>query len=155
MQSFFKRGNKRAPSEDTEATNPGMQHTQDQSSTPTLLNQAIPTAIPPMNGSEVIDPGNSEKGNRESIHALQGTLNNDAEKHLTSPSSDVKALLDDVDPQAAHILADKNERQDARTSATPTEDEDAEGYLKGFPLYMAYLAMLLSIFLVSLDFTIM
>jgi hypothetical protein len=143
MQSLFKRG-KRPPS-DLETTDTPSHHPEEQSNTPTLLNQPIPTAVPPMNGTEKLD----------SIHALHGTVTNDAEKYLTSPSSDVKPLPDDADAHAAHLHADANEKQDRRVSTTQTEDEDAAGYLKGFPLYMAYLAMLLSIFLVSLDFTIM
>jgi hypothetical protein len=91
----------------------------------------------------------------EKLGATHFENGNDAEKYLTSPSSDVKPLPDDADPHAAHSHADANEKQDRRVSTTQAEDEDAAGYLKGFPLYMAYLAMLLSIFLVSLDFTIM
>jgi hypothetical protein len=153
MPSFFKRG-KRPPS-DLETSDTPSHHAGEQSSTPTLLNQPIPTAVPAMDGTEKLDPTHYENGNRESVHTLQGTVTNDAEKYLTSPSSDVKPLPDDTDSHAAHLHADANEKQDRRVSTTQAEDEDAAGYLKGFPLYMAYLAMLLSIFLVSLDFTIM
>lgn len=155
MQSFFKRGRDRPLKSDLEATDKPFQLAEEQSSTPTLLNQPIPTAVPPLGDAEKPHPGHYEDANRESFHSLRGTETNDVDKYMTSPGSDIKPLQDEVDPLAAPQQADANEKQDARPAATREEVEDEAGYLKGVPLWTAYLAMLLSIFLVSLDFTIM
>lgn len=155
MSSFFKRGRNRPLTTDLETTDMPVQHVDEQSNTPTLLNQPIPTAVPAMDAIEKPSMAHHENANRESFHTLEGTVTNDAEKYITSPSSDVKPLPNDVDPLTAHAEANIIEKQDARTATTREEVEDEAGYLKGLPLWMAYLAMLLSIFLVSLDFTIM
>lgn len=155
MQSLFKRGHKRPPSSELEVSAGSLQQPDQPSATPTLLNHPIPTAITPMNATEKSQTAHLETADHGSFHSLQVTDTNNAQTYAHSPASDTKALPTDTDPVRAHVRANSIEKQDARSGATPTDREDSEGYLKGIPLWLAYLSMLMSIFLVSLDFTIM
>lgn len=129
---------------------PANEHGDIQSSTPTLLE------VPVSDLSHGAHSSTREKAaDEQSFHSLDATKSNDAAKYPTSPESDLKTLPSATDPVLAHLQADSNEKQDARVADGATDREDEEGYLKGLPLWMAYLSMLLSIFLVSLDFTIM
>lgn len=139
MFSRFKNSRKQANADQDPATT--NQNGDVESITPTLLDDHTTKT---QQGAHL---ETREKGADEhSYHA-------DAAKYLTSPESDLKELPDTTDPVTAHDQTDSNEKQDAKTA--PTTEEDTEGYLKGIPLWLAYLSMLLSIFLVSLDFTIM
>jgi hypothetical protein len=140
MFSRFKTGRKQADDLKHDPTTVN-QNGDVESITPTLLDD------PTSRFHHAADSTTREKGVDEHSH------HDDVGKYVTSPESDFKEPPDTNDPVLAHEQADSNEKQDAKT-APPTE-EDSEGYLTGIPLWLAYLSMLLSIFLVSLDFTIM
>lgn len=143
MFSKFKASRKQA-APGQEAPTTAYQHAPGlESATPTLL-EAPSTA-----------PTAQEKAtDQQSFHSAASTNNHDPAKYLASPESDLKKLPSGTDPVLADLEADGDGKQEGQTAGGEAEEDD-EGYLSGFPLWMAYLSMLLSIFLVSLDFTIM
>lgn len=87
---------------------------------------------------------------KQSFHSLEGV---DSRKLGTvgSPMSDVKPLQDHEVTDAV-TLGDGTKEKAAAT--VQEEDDSDRGYLHGVQLWLVYASMLLCIFLVSLDFTI-
>ncbi|KAJ9119551.1 hypothetical protein QFC22_003260 [Naganishia vaughanmartiniae] len=87
----------------------------------------------------------------QSFHSLEGVDSRKLEK-VSSPMSDLKHLQDRETFNAATLEKDAKERP---IVAGQQGDDVDRGYLHGVQLWLVYIAMLLCIFLVSLDFTIL
>ncbi|KAJ9096317.1 hypothetical protein QFC21_005137 [Naganishia friedmannii] len=157
MVSLFRKGAKQEAAEERHATIVNSSSLPDEQTaiTSTLLD----THAFPSNGAVVTDEKHSQHhhgstatdADRQSFHSLEGV---DSRKFgtVSSPMSDLKPLSDHEVTDAATLGDATKEKV---VAAGQEEDDSDRGYLHGLQLWLVYISMLLCIFLVSLDFTIL
>jgi hypothetical protein len=157
MVSFFRKGAKQAAQEPPATTvNSSSLPDEQTTMTSTLLDtQAFPSSKVADNDEKHSHHHHDEHltdADQQSFHSLEGV---DSRKFGTvgSPMSDLKKPLPDHEVTDAPALQDATNEK-AVAGGQEADDSD-RGYLHGVQLWLVYISMLLCIFLVSLDFTIL